>query len=101
MSYPQPPAKAYASKHSDPNYKGEPCNKELANGPIEERGCTDILCCLLFIACLVGMVIVSVVAFKNGHPNQLVEPYDSDGMLPVLICLLIIRISHRQSMWSR
>lgn len=71
----------YRSKHSDPDYKGEPSDRELVNGPLEQRGCTDILCLLIFIACCVGMVIVSVIAFKNGHPNLLVNPYDSDGIL--------------------
>ena len=30
------------------------------NGPIKKRGCTDILCLLLFILYWVGMVLVAI-----------------------------------------
>lgn len=80
--------KKYRSKHADPNYKGEPCDKELANGPLEKRGCTDILCCLIFIAYMVGMVVVSGIAYKNGQPDLIVDPFDSDGTPTPLNSLL-------------
>ena len=40
--------KANANKYLDPDYKGEPLNEKLADGPVENRGCTDCLCCLIF-----------------------------------------------------
>lgn len=35
----------------------------LENGPIEDRGCTDILCCLMFIAFWAMTIFVAVVCF--------------------------------------
>jgi hypothetical protein len=45
---------------------------------LEERGCTDILCCLLFIAFSVAMFGVAVIGFKHGNPKLLAQPYDPD-----------------------
>jgi hypothetical protein len=33
----------------DPDYKGEKLPDELKEGPVTNRHCTDILCCLIFI----------------------------------------------------
>ena len=51
---------------------------ELKNGPIENRGCTDILCCLIFIAFLVGMVGVSGYGITYGNPKLLLTTWDAD-----------------------
>ncbi|XP_020916237.1 choline transporter-like protein 4 isoform X2 [Exaiptasia diaphana] len=48
-------------------------------GPIEDRSCTDIICCLLFVGYIVGMVIVGIVAFVEGDLNRLLLPTDSQG----------------------
>ena len=53
--------------------------KDLSNGPIDERGCTDILFCLIFIAFIVGMVVVGILGFTKGNPNLLIYPYDENG----------------------
>ncbi|XP_071489163.1 choline transporter-like protein 2 isoform X2 [Diadema antillarum] len=50
------------------------------HGPIENRGCTDIICCLLFIAAVGGMVAVGVLA-RNGDPLRLIYPTDSLGQM--------------------
>ena len=39
---------------------------ELKNGPVYNRGCTDILCCLIFLAFIVGMVGTSGYGFLYG-----------------------------------
>jgi hypothetical protein len=59
-------------------YKGEPLDDELANGPMQKRGCTDILCCLLFIAFLGGMVGIASYALSRGNPNLIGRGYDQD-----------------------
>lgn len=55
-------------KH-DPNFKG----------PIANRSCTDIPCCILFVAYIVGMIVVGIIAFKEGDPDRLLLPTDSQG----------------------
>ncbi|CAD5113685.1 DgyrCDS2846 [Dimorphilus gyrociliatus] len=58
--------------------KGEPQKFDPTfKGPIKDRGCTDIICCLLFIIFVLGMVAVSIL----GNPKLLLYPTDSDGNL--------------------
>lgn len=52
---------------------------DLSNGPINERGCTDILFCLIFLGFIAGMVIVAIFGFTKGNPNLLIYPYDENG----------------------
>ncbi|XP_053381020.1 choline transporter-like protein 2 isoform X2 [Mercenaria mercenaria] len=54
-------------------------HKKDFKGPIKNRSCTDIICCLLFVICVTGMVVVSAVGFGYGDPKKLVYPTDSDG----------------------
>jgi choline transporter-like protein 2/4/5 len=49
------------------------------NGPIKNRSCTDIICCLLFIVALCAMLITGVLAFSWGNPKRLLYPTDSHG----------------------
>ncbi|XP_076091061.1 choline transporter-like protein 2 [Mytilus galloprovincialis] len=48
-------------------------------GPIKNRSCTDIICCLLFIIFIGGLAIISYFAFKYGDPSLLLNPVNSDG----------------------
>ncbi|CAH3195384.1 unnamed protein product, partial [Porites evermanni] len=41
--------------------------------------CTDIPCCILFLAYIVGMIIVGIIAFQEGDPDRLLLPTDSNG----------------------
>ncbi len=52
---------------------------ELRNGPLAERGCTDTLCCLLFTAFIVLSTCISIYGYKNGDPNNVFIPVDSDA----------------------
>ena len=52
---------------------------KLNNGPVEDRGCTDILCCLIFVAFIVGMVGTSGYGFMYGDPSLLLTTWDADG----------------------
>uniref|UniRef100_A0A8C9WCG5 Choline transporter-like protein n=1 Tax=Scleropages formosus TaxID=113540 RepID=A0A8C9WCG5_SCLFO len=53
----------------DPNFKG----------PIYNRGCTDVLCCILFVLALLGYFVVGIVAWSQGDPRKVIYPTDSSG----------------------
>uniref|UniRef100_A0A8C9YBB3 Choline transporter-like protein n=1 Tax=Sander lucioperca TaxID=283035 RepID=A0A8C9YBB3_SANLU len=57
------------SRKFDPNFKG----------PIHSRGCTDVLCCILFIVALFGYFAVGIVAWSQGDPRKVIYPTDSRG----------------------
>ncbi len=46
-----------------------------------DRGCTDILCCLIFLAFIVGMFGAGFYGYKNGAPIVLLTAWDADGKL--------------------
>lgn len=48
-------------------------------GPIKNRSCTDVICCILFVLFTVGMVAVGVIAFMWGDPKKILYPTDSLG----------------------
>jgi choline transporter-like protein 2/4/5 len=62
-------------------YKGEPLEAELANGPMEKRSCTDPLCCLFFVAFLCGMIGVSAYSLSKGNPSLIGRGYDTDSKM--------------------
>ena len=64
--------------HRNPDYKGEELPDELANGPVENRRCTDVFCCLIFIAFLIAWLICGFYGFSHGNPSLLTHPFDSD-----------------------
>ena len=66
-------------KYIDPEYKGEPLKDELLNGPCQNRGCTDILCCILFTSFILAWLIVGFYGFANGDPIKLTYPFDIDN----------------------
>uniref|UniRef100_A0A8C5DMP8 Choline transporter-like protein 2 n=1 Tax=Gouania willdenowi TaxID=441366 RepID=A0A8C5DMP8_GOUWI len=43
------------------------------------RGCTDILCCILFILALLGYFAVGILAWSQGDPRKVIYPTDSRG----------------------
>ncbi|RXN35460.1 choline transporter 2 isoform X3 [Labeo rohita] len=56
-------------KKFDPEFKG----------PIHNRGCTDIICCIFFIAAVIGYVAVGILAWTHGDPRKVIYPTDSMG----------------------
>ena len=52
---------------------------QMKNGPVMNRSCTDVICCLLFLAFLVGMGGVGAYGYINGDPMLLLTAWDSDG----------------------
>jgi hypothetical protein len=50
--------------------------------PGTSRGCTDIICLLLFVIFIGVQVALSVIVYLNGgDPNNLLKPRDSDGRM--------------------
>ncbi|XP_051572286.1 choline transporter-like protein 2 isoform X1 [Myxocyprinus asiaticus] len=56
-------------KKFDPNFKG----------PIQKRGCTDIICCIFFLLAILGYLAVGIVAWSHGDPRKVIYPTDSMG----------------------
>ncbi|CAF1262455.1 unnamed protein product [Rotaria sordida] len=44
-----------------------------------KRFCTDIPCCILFLIFIICFIVLSIFAFKEGDPRQLLYPTDSEG----------------------
>jgi hypothetical protein len=52
---------------------------EMENGPVPNRTCTDILCCLLFVAFLVSVIGLSGYSIMKGDPMRLLTAFDDNG----------------------
>ncbi|XP_006898835.1 PREDICTED: choline transporter-like protein 2 [Elephantulus edwardii] len=64
----------YYGKHGTPQ-KYDPTFK----GPIYNRGCTDVICCVLLLLAIVGYVAVGIIAWTHGDPRKVIYPTDSRG----------------------
>lgn len=49
------------------------------SSPVGERGCTDIVCLIIFIVFWIGMIFISAFSFTYGDGERLVFGYDSFG----------------------
>ncbi|KAI4817676.1 hypothetical protein KUCAC02_011059 [Chaenocephalus aceratus] len=59
---------------------GEPAQFDpMFNGPMKKRGCTDIICCILFMAVLLGYIAVGILAWLFGDPRHVLYPRNSTG----------------------
>jgi len=69
------------SQLKDRSWKGDgiQVNKDIAKKPTDKnRRCTDVLCCLVFVAFMVGMIWSTVYGYVNGNPGKLIAPIDGD-----------------------
>ncbi|XP_010743276.1 choline transporter-like protein 2 isoform X2 [Larimichthys crocea] len=64
----------FYGKHGEPR-KYDPTFK----GPIQNRGCTDIVCCILFIIAILAYIAVGILAWSQGDPRKVIYPTDSRG----------------------
>ena len=57
------------------------CKPEHEKGPkaLDERGCTDVLCFLLFVIVCGGILAIGIFAFATGNVDQIVYPADYLG----------------------
>ncbi|KAM9848797.1 choline transporter-like protein 5-B [Aulostomus maculatus] len=53
----------------DPNFRG----------PVHNRSCTDVVCCIIFIIVILGYIALGTVAWIHGDPRKVVYPTDSHG----------------------
>jgi len=60
------------SKHTD--FKSESDGINFNN-----RHCTDVLCCVIFVAFIGAMIAVAGYSLQKGNPLILLTPYDSSG----------------------
>ena len=55
-------------------------DKDLAQSPVNKpRRCTDIVCCMIFSAAVVGMFICTIIGYSSGEPWKLVAPIDGES----------------------
>ncbi|XP_053189399.1 choline transporter-like protein 2 isoform X1 [Scomber japonicus] len=64
-----PDPKYGESRKFDPNFRG----------PIHNRGCTDVFCCILFVLAMFGYFAVGILAWSQGDPRKVIYPTDSRG----------------------
>uniref|UniRef100_A0A8C4GR09 Choline transporter-like protein n=1 Tax=Dicentrarchus labrax TaxID=13489 RepID=A0A8C4GR09_DICLA len=68
-------------QETDPDSQyGEPAQFDPSfNGPIRKRGCTDIICCILFMAVILGYAAVGILAWLYGDPRHVLYARNSTG----------------------
>lgn len=69
--------KPYQLKDKE-KYKYE-ADPSLDNGPCQERGCTDIICCIIFIAFFIAWIVIFSYGVAKGNPGNLLTPFDENG----------------------
>jgi len=52
---------------------------KMADGPVKERGCTDVICLGVFIIFLVGMFSVTSYCFAEGDVAKYLAPVDKNS----------------------
>jgi choline transporter-like protein 2/4/5 len=52
---------------------------DVQNGPVLNRSCTDPICCLIFVAFILGMGATGAYGFAKGNPKLLMTSWDADG----------------------
>jgi len=43
-----------------------------------DRGCTDLICFVLFVVFSIALIVIAGYGFKNGDPHRIAQPYDPD-----------------------
>jgi hypothetical protein len=60
-------------------HKMHKSNERPFESPLKKHYCTDIICLGLLWVFLIALALLSVVAYMNGNPTDLVLPHDSKG----------------------
>ncbi|XP_062860339.1 choline transporter-like protein 4 [Trichomycterus rosablanca] len=67
-------------EQQDKSEYGDPAQFDPTfNGPIRNRSCTDIICCVLFMLVIVGYMVVGILAWLYGDPRHVLYPRNSTG----------------------
>jgi hypothetical protein len=64
---------------SKEDYKVKENYDDLKNGPVDNRECRDILCCLMFIAASIVLGALFIYSVAEGQPQKLMTPFDSNS----------------------
>ena len=75
---PEPEAKTNPTTAPKKTRPRSTLDQKLENGPLADRGCTDIICCLLYLAILGLCIYITSVGFIKGDPWRLAQPFDLD-----------------------
>lgn len=65
----------------DDDYAGEKMPRRLSLGPVQSRGMTDIICCLIFLAALIFFFTVGIIYSVKGTKGSVTNVMDSSGNL--------------------
>nr|XP_020024101.1 choline transporter-like protein 4 isoform X1 [Castor canadensis] len=67
-------------KQNENKAYGKPAKYDPSfRGPIKNRGCTDVICCVLFLVFILGYIAVGLIAWVYGDPRQVLYPKNSTG----------------------
>ncbi|KAF7658124.1 hypothetical protein LDENG_00017200 [Lucifuga dentata] len=62
------------------SYYGEPRKFDPTfRGPVHNRSCTDVVCCVIFVIVILAYIALGTVAWIHGDPRKVVYPTDSQG----------------------
>ncbi|XP_073090237.1 choline transporter-like protein 5 isoform X1 [Manis javanica] len=69
-----------AQKRKPPSSKGDPrVFDPHFKGPVTNRRCTDVLCCVVFMLFIMGYILLGLTAWVHGDPRRVAYPTDSTG----------------------
>lgn len=57
---------------------GHATSPELIDGPLEERSCTDTLCCFIYVVFSLACLLIFFYSINAGDPRRLAQGYDPD-----------------------
>lgn len=63
----------------DEGYVGKKVHPTLASGPREQKKCTDLLCCIIFVLFVAGIVVAAFLQYPNSKIGLMATPRDSEG----------------------
>ncbi|XP_075239028.1 choline transporter-like protein 2 isoform X1 [Convolutriloba macropyga] len=67
------------SKESKPSENDKREADPDFSGPLNQRSCTDVICCGIFALNILLYGVVGIVGFYYGNPARLLHPTDSEG----------------------
>lgn len=69
----------YAPREQDRDEANDPKNKLESKAMVFDRKCTDILCCMVFLAFIIFTAVICGYGLSKGDPSRIMTPFDSDG----------------------
>ncbi|XP_061267544.1 choline transporter-like protein 5 isoform X1 [Bos javanicus] len=84
MAKKRKPPSIKGDQRSDTHLEGEKYGTPRSydphfRGPVVNRSCTDVLCCMIFILFIMAYILLGLAAWVNGDPRRVAYPTDSQG----------------------